>query len=72
MKCILLLSMLVLIGCNSSTSGKSYQLLENAHPLKLRCVEIGPVKRYLYRCENSEVICYTYTESLQCQFKGDQ
>lgn len=33
---------------------------------QMECVYVG---NYLYRCENTEVICYKLNVSLQCQFK---
>lgn len=48
----LLLLILILSGCNSTTSKAT-----DDSPLKMKCFDVG---KSIRRCENIEVVCYDF------------
>ncbi len=64
---ILPLILLLAIGCSPKTNYNSSDNLGGEYgPFS---TDMNRVSRYIYRHENSEVICYSYSNSLQCKFK---
>jgi hypothetical protein len=63
MRMLLLLLLLLTVGMRCSNEVKARPTME------LSCSNVGSS---LYRCENSEVVCYSYySTGLQCKWKGD-
>jgi len=75
MKLLMLLILVLTLGCDGESSegtrGLPSKRVENSSQLKMQCVEIGPGRFAMYRCENTEVTCYTgnVAESIICKWK---
>ena len=66
MRLLIILSLLMMVGCNRSESSKKEQLQQSK--FNMSCDNIHGAMR---RCENKEAICYTdsHFESMSCKFK---
>jgi len=72
MKIFSLIILLSIVGCktDNTQNGNTVIKIDNDQPLKFSCIELGPSKFNIHRCENTEVICYRiYKGGLQCKFK---
>lgn len=69
---LIIIFCLWLVGCKDDIE---YQEIKKnvRSQYEITCVEVGSARTTIYRCENSEVICYRrYEVGMQCKFKGDK
>jgi hypothetical protein len=66
MKLLIIITLILLAGCETPRAKQIREAQESEHHIK--CFDVGS-NRFLYRCENQEVICYKYNDGLQCKFK---